>query len=112
MTIQDNLNRIQQAKSDIKAAIESKGVYVDEADKIDIYASKIYEIEQGGGFNVIDIIDAGQLYDMIMNQGYAGPAVLKGTITGIEVISPEYNNATYYIDGEIKVYRGNYLEGM
>ena len=111
MTIQDNLNRIQQAKSDIKAAIESKGVYVDEADKIDIYASKIYEIEQGGGFNVVDIIDGGQLFDMIMNQGYAGPAVVKGTITGIDDISPEYNNATYYVDG-LKVYRGNYLEGM
>lgn len=108
MTIQDNLNRIQQAKSDIKAAIESKGVYVDEADKIDIYASKIYEIEQG----VIDIIDAGQLFDMVMNQGYAGPVVVKGTITGIDEISPEYNNATYYVDGAIKVYRGNYLEGM
>ena len=112
MTIQDNLNRIQQAKSDIKAAIESKGVYVDEADKIDIYASKIYEIEQGGGTGVIDIIDGWQLFDMIMNQGYAGPAVLKGTITGIEEISPEYNNATYYVDGTIKVYRGNYFEGM
>lgn len=112
MTIQDNLNRIQQAKSDIKAAIESKGVYVDEADKIDIYASKIYEIEQGGGgFNVVDIIDGVQLYNMIMYEGFAGPVVLKGTITGIDNISPEYNNATYYVDG-LKVYRGNYLEGM
>ncbi len=111
MTIQDNLNRIQQAKQDIKGAIQSKGVYVDDADRIDVYASKIYEIEQGGGTGVIDIIDGGQLYDMIMNQGYAGPAVLKGTITGIDEISPEYNNATYYVDG-LKVYRGNYLEGM
>ena len=112
MTIAENLNRIEQAKADIKTAIESKGVYVDEADRIDVYASKIYEIEQGGGTGVIDIIDAGQLFDMIMNQGYAGPVVLKGTITGIDEISPEYNNATYYVDGAIKVYRGNYLEGM
>lgn len=112
MTIQDNLNRIQQAKSDIKAAIESKGVYVDEADKIDIYASKIYEIEQGDRFNVVDIIDGAHLYNMVMYEGFAGPAVLKGTITGIDNISPEYNNATYYVDDVIKVYRGNYLEGM
>ena len=41
MTIQDNLNRIQQAKSDIKAAIESKGVYVDEIECTTIDAENL-----------------------------------------------------------------------
>lgn len=49
MTIAENLNRIEQAKADIKTAIESKGVYVDAADRIDVYAEKIASIEQGQG---------------------------------------------------------------
>lgn len=77
MTIQDNLNRIQQAKSDIKAAIESKGVYVDDADKIDIYASKIYEIEQGGGSanigkRTFTIQENGQTDYLSLDFGYDG----------------------------------------
>ena len=52
VTISDNLNRIIQAKSDIKTAIESKGVEVGDV-TIDFYAEKIYEIEQGGGDGLI-----------------------------------------------------------
>lgn len=47
MTIAENLNRILEAKADIKAAIENKGVDVGDA-KIDEYAAKIDEIEGGG----------------------------------------------------------------
>ena len=48
MNIADNLNRIIQAKSDIKTAIEKKGVDVGDI-TIDKYAEKIDLIEQGGG---------------------------------------------------------------
>ena len=55
MTTAENLNRIIQAKSDIKQAIENKGVTVGDM-TIDGYAAKINEIPQevtGGGKWVI-----------------------------------------------------------
>lgn len=47
MNIAENLNRIAQAKADIKAAIIDKGVEVADTDKIDTYASKIADIQTG-----------------------------------------------------------------
>lgn len=47
MTTAENLNRIIQAKADIKAAIENKGVSVGDI-MIDGYAEKINEITGGG----------------------------------------------------------------
>ena len=46
MTTADNLNRIIQAKADIKQAIENKGVYVGDV-TIDAYAEKINYIPSG-----------------------------------------------------------------
>lgn len=37
-------------------------------------------------------------------------AYVKGTITQIDQVSTEYGNATYYIDNDLQVYRGLYLE--
>lgn len=48
MSVADNLNRIIQAKADIKQAIENKGVVVGDG-TIDTYAEKIDEITTGGG---------------------------------------------------------------
>lgn len=48
-TITENIDRIKQAKSDIKEAIIAKGVEVADDAKIDEYAEKIGEIKQGGG---------------------------------------------------------------
>lgn len=48
-TIQENIDRIKQAKADIKEAIIAKGVEVSDDVKIDGYADKISEIQQGGG---------------------------------------------------------------
>lgn len=48
-TITDNINRIKQAKADIKEAIIAKGVEVADDVRIDGYAEKIGEIQQGGG---------------------------------------------------------------
>lgn len=59
-TITDNINRIKQAKADIKEAIISKGVEVEDDVRIDGYAAKIGEIQQGGdkGWNaIVEIID-------------------------------------------------------
>lgn len=49
MTITENINRIKQAKEDIKEAIIAKGVEVSDDVRIDGYAEKIGEIKQGGG---------------------------------------------------------------
>lgn len=49
MTITENINRIKQAKEDIKEAIIAKGVEVADDVRIDGYAEKIGEIKQGGG---------------------------------------------------------------
>lgn len=47
MSIATNLERIISSKDDIKNAIISKGVTVLDSDKIDVYADKIYQIQQG-----------------------------------------------------------------
>lgn len=48
-TIEQNIARITQAKADIKAAIEAKGVTVDSAATIDAYADYVDDIPTGGG---------------------------------------------------------------
>jgi hypothetical protein len=48
-TLEENIWRIQQAKLAIRDAIQAKGIQIEDSDRIDTYASKIYEIEQGGG---------------------------------------------------------------
>ena len=47
MSIANEIQRLQQAKADIKSAIEEKGVTVGEG-TIDTYAEKISEISVGG----------------------------------------------------------------
>lgn len=54
MAIADNLNRIIQAKADIKSAIENKGITVGDI-TIDGYAAKIAEIEGGVSDDKINV---------------------------------------------------------
>lgn len=65
MTIADNLNRIVQAKADIKAAIENKGVAVGDL-TIDSYAEKIGEIPQDVAYNGLDFTVIG--YDATLTR--------------------------------------------
>ena len=48
-TIQENLDRITNAKSAIKDAIIQKGIEVTDTEKIETYADKILQIKTGGG---------------------------------------------------------------
>lgn len=48
-TIAGQIERLQKAKSDLKAAIQSKGVTVPDDALISDYAQKVNLIEQGGG---------------------------------------------------------------
>lgn len=49
MSIASEIARLQQAKADLKAAIEAKGVTVPAATTIDGYAALVDQIQQGGG---------------------------------------------------------------
>lgn len=49
MSVADEITRIQGAKADIKAAIESKGVSVPSSALIDDYPGYVNAIQQGGG---------------------------------------------------------------
>ena len=48
-TLQENLDRIKNAKSAIKDAIIQKGIDVTDTEKIETYADKILQIKSGGG---------------------------------------------------------------
>lgn len=49
MSIASEINRLQQAKSDLATSIENKGVTVPAATTIDGYAALVDQIQQGGG---------------------------------------------------------------
>ena len=54
-TIQENLDRIKNAKSAIKGAIIQKGIDVTDTEKIETYADKILQIKSGGGGGTTEI---------------------------------------------------------
>ena len=60
-TIQENLDRIQNAKSAIKDAIIQKGVDVTDTEKIETYADKILQIKSGGGAEIPEFDPNGPL---------------------------------------------------
>ena len=53
MSIATELTRIQQAKADIKTAIEAKGVTVPSSATIDTYDDYVSQISGGGGGGMI-----------------------------------------------------------
>lgn len=93
-TIQDNINRIKQAKADIKEAIIAKGVEVSDDVRIDDYAEKIGEIKQGGdkGLNaLVEIIDpkrfsVSNIRKITFNQGITEIAAAANGGTGLEEV--------------------------
>ena len=52
MSISTELTRLQKAKTDIKAAIEAKGVTVPSNDRIDEYSTYISQISSGASLNI------------------------------------------------------------
>lgn len=60
MSIQSELNRLSNAKSEIKAAIESKGVAVPEGAKLDAFPALVQQIAQGqlGWFATPQVLQA------------------------------------------------------
>lgn len=74
MSIASQIARLQQAKADIKTAIENKGVTVSSNTKLDDYADLIDSIETGGGGSMPTIVNP-------FNGGYFGTEYNYGTIT-------------------------------
>ena len=60
-TIQENLDRIKNAKSAIKDAIIQKGIEVTDTEKIETYADKILQIKSGGGAEIAEFDPNGPL---------------------------------------------------
>lgn len=55
MSLQSEINRIEDAKGDIRNAIVEKGVSVPTSAKIDEYASYVSQIPTGGNGMSIDV---------------------------------------------------------
>lgn len=96
--IQSNLNKLLQTKSDIKQAIQNKGVEVSESDTFASYAEKISSIPQEGGVIPVSALDFGSI-----EYGYA-PTYLKEWL--------DYSKDFYdkVMSGEVKVWTQDYPE--
>ena len=83
-TIAENLSRIQSAKTDIKTAIEAKGVTVPSSATIDTYATYVSQISGGGAATPSNLSD--WTYDSF---GNITSAVIRNGVTSI-------NDAAFY----------------
>ena len=64
MSVASEITRLQNAKADLKTAIEGKGVTVPSSTKLDGYADLVDSIQQGGGS-----VDGKYLYVNLDNAG-------------------------------------------
>lgn len=99
-TFDENIDRIEQAKSDIKAAIEEKGVYVGDGN-INTYANKVRMIKERGKMQKpnITITENNTTTSVVPDDGYVGlEKVVVKTEIPIGSKSVEYNrNGNYTI---------------
>ena len=85
-TIAENLSRIQSAKTDIKTAIEAKGVTVPSSATIDTYATYVSQISGGGAATPSNLSD--WTYDSF---GKITSAVIRNGVTSLD-----YYNGFYW----------------
>lgn len=122
-TIAEEIQRIKQAKSGIKASIINKGVAVDDAATLDAYPALIDSIQTGGGTGQSTLqektisIAANTTTEIVPDNGYDGmtkvtvttkvkPAIYDGTRLALSTFStiPDYDysqiqNADYLFNG-------------
>ena len=96
MSIASEIERLQNAKSALKTAIEGKGVSVPAATKLDGYSALVDSIEQGGAAIDLESIARGML-DFVTQ--FELPA-------GFEVNPMEYALANRKCVGEVKIMSG------
>ena len=104
-TFDENIARIEQAKSDIKAAIEEKGVYVGDGN-INTYAGKVRMIKAAGKQQNknVTITENNTTISIVPDDGYILDKVNVTTEIPIGSKSVEYNrNGNYTITPEESV---------
>lgn len=89
MSIATEITRIQQAKADIKTAIEAKGVTVPSSATIDTYDDYVSQISGGGGGGTIPSAFTSWEYD---DWGKPTSIVFKNGVTSIPERFQQYNN--------------------
>ena len=110
-TLQENLDRIKNAKSAIKDAIIQKGIEVTDTEKIETYADKILQIKSGGGAEIPEFDPNGPLTIYCLddwedahvkfNNGYQESTIQYST-----------DGSTWktYTDETIKLTKGQYVQ--
>lgn len=89
MSIASEISRLQTAKSDIKTAIEAKGVTVPSSATIDTYDDYVSQISGGGGGGTIPSAFTSWEYD---DWGKPTSIVFKNGVTSIPEYFQRYNN--------------------
>lgn len=126
MSIQSEIDRINQAKTDLATAIESKGVTVPPNTTINVYPSLVQQIEQGAG------LPTGGTPGQMLYQGESGPEwgdkpVMYVTVTGssadktseeiyqafqngyaVFAVLPEDGNVVVPLQSAIEIEQGSY----
>ena len=111
-TIQENLDRIKNAKSAIKNAIIQKGIEVTDTERIETYADKILQIKTGGGTTEIPEFDPNgpltfyRLDDIGDSYVSLGPNALPN----IEYSTDKTTWKTYTSKQKIKLGKGEYVQ--
>lgn len=111
-TLQENLDRIKNAKSAIKDAIIQKGIDVTDTEKIETYADKILQIKSGSGTTEIPEFDPNgpltfyRLDDIGDSYVSLGPNALPN----IEYSTDKTTWKTYTSKQKIKLGKGEYVQ--
>lgn len=110
-TIQENLDRIKNAKSAIKNAIIKKGIEVTDTERIETYADKILQIKSGGGTEIPEFDPNGPLTIYCFDDW--GNAYVKFSNRYQEsTIQYSTDGSTWktYTDETIKLKKGQYVQ--
>ena len=111
-TLQENLDRIKNAKSAIKDAIIQKGIDVTDTEKIETYADKILQIKSGGGTTEIPEFDPdGPLtFYRIDDVGDSYVSLGPNALPNIEYSTDKTTWKTYTSKQKIKLGKGEYVQ--
>lgn len=105
MSIQSEIDRINQAKTDLAAAIESKGVTVPPNTTINVYPGLVQQIEQGAG------LPSGGTPGQMLYQGESGPEWGDRPVMYVHVTSDSSSLTGYASDKTVEEIYQAYQDG-
>ena len=111
-TLQENLDRIKNAKSAIKNAIIQKGIEVTDTERIETYADKILQIKSGGGTTEIPEFDPNGPLTIYCFDDWGGAYVKFNNNYQESTIQYSTDGSTWktYTDETIKLTKGQYVQ--